>query len=130
MKNLSILLVLLVCVSCEEKPQAGDFNDRVLDFAIENGEYKFIELPDLYSKTMAMSDEKSEQFLLAEKLKAKGFEVKKQTIGSASVSGIKVVTIILSKEFCECEVSKTYYPTPYESEYIVTEKVRCSDVSR
>jgi hypothetical protein len=79
---------------------------------------------------MAMSDEKREQFLLAEKLKAKGFEVKKQTIGSASVSGIKDVTITLSKGFCDCEVSKTYYPTPYESEYKVAEKVRCSDVSK
>ena len=116
--------------ACEEKKQLGDFTDRILDFAIENAEDKFIELPDLYPKTIEMPSENREAFLLAEKLKNKGFKVKKQTAGSYSVSGIKVVTIVLNKSFCDCEVSKTYYPTPFEGQYKVTEKVRCFDVTK
>lgn len=116
--------------SCEEKPQQGDFNDRIVDFAIANAEDKFIELPDLYPKTMEMPAENYEQFLLAEKLKSKGFKVKNKTAGIYSVSGIKVGTIILNKEFCDCEVRKTYYPTPFEGQYKVTEKLRCLDVTK
>ena len=130
MKNLFILLILMFLTSCKEKPEPGDFNDRILDFAIANAEDKFIELPDLYPKSMTMSLENEEKFILSEKLKRKGFAIKSQTAGIYSVSGIKVITAVLNKAFCDCEVRKTYYPTPFEGQYKVTEKVRCLDVTK
>lgn len=132
MRKICFLLLCGLVFSCEEKPKPqGDFNDRILEFAIGNPEDKWIELPDLYGKTtVQIPPDSTEKFILAEKLQAKGFKITHQSSGNYSVSGMKAVNVTLNKGICDCEVSKVYYPTPYESQYIVTEKIKCRDVSK
>lgn len=49
MRYLTILMIALF-FSCNEKPkkQTTEFNEKVVEFAIENSNIKFIELPNLY----------------------------------------------------------------------------------
>lgn len=79
MKNI-IILLLFLCISCTEKPKEKsiEFNEKVVGFAIENSNDKFIELPNLYdslSKEIVAKDE-DEKLILVQILKKKGFEVK------------------------------------------------------
>ena len=79
MRYLTILISTLF-FSCNEKPkkQTTEFNEKIVEFAIENSNNKFIELPNLYdslSKEIVAKDE-NEKLILVQILKKKGFEVK------------------------------------------------------
>ncbi|CAD0009975.1 hypothetical protein [Flavobacterium chungangense] len=75
-----ITLMTTLFFSCNEKPkkQTTEFNEKIVEFAIENSNNKFIELPNLYdslSKEIVAKDE-DEKLILVQILKKKGFEVK------------------------------------------------------
>ena len=63
MKNLFILLILMFLTSCKEKPEPGDFNDRILDFAIANAEDKFIELAFEMGPVQGMTADDIKQYI-------------------------------------------------------------------
>ena len=134
MKNIFLLFVLFsICLYSQNKKSfsSKDFNDKIIDFAIENCENKFIELPDLYDCTVnKISDDKNEKIILAEKLKNRGFNVTDWGRGNNPPFGSRIITVTLKKGIFECEVVKNYYSTTNESEYIVTEKIRCRKVQK
>ena len=122
-------------ISCSEKPkkESMEFNEKIVDFAIQNSNNKFIELPNLYdslSKEIVAKDE-DEKLILVQILKKKGFEVKDWGRGNHPL-GPRIIVLKLKKENCECEVQKTYYSTddlPGEV-YKTTESIRCKKASR
>lgn len=120
--------------SCNEKPkkQTIEFNEKVVEFAIENSNNKFIELPNLYdslSKEIVDKDE-DEKLILVQILKKKGFEVKDWGRGNHPL-GPRIITLKLRKGNCECEVLKTYYSTDdlHREIYKTTESIRCKKAS-
>ena len=116
--------------SCNEKAKNPyeDFNEKVVEFAIENSNNKFIELPNLYdllSKEIVAKDG-DEKLILVQILKKKGFKVKDWERGNHPL-GPRIIVLKLKKDNCECEVLKTYYSTddlPNEI-YKTTESIRC-----
>ena len=134
MRYLTILISTLF-FSCNEKPkkQTTEFNEKIVEFAIENSNNKFIELPNLYdslSKEIVAKDE-DEKLILVQILKKKGFEIKDWGRGNHPL-GARIITLKLRKENCECEVLKTYYSTddlPREI-YKTTESIRCRKASQ
>jgi ribosomal protein S8 len=130
-----ILSITALFFSCNEKTkkQATDFNEKVVDFAIENSNNKYIELPNLYdslSKEIVTKDE-NEKLIVVQILKKKGFEVKDWGRGNHPL-GTRIIVLKLKKGNCECEVLKTYYSTdslPKEI-YKTTESIRCKKASQ
>ena len=134
MKYILILFSILF-FSCNEKPKNPheDFNEKVVEFALENSNNKFIELPNLYdslSKEIVAKDG-DEKLILVQILKKKGFEIKDWGRGNHPL-GARIITTKLRKGNCECEVLKTYYSTddlPKEI-YKTTESIRCKKASQ
>lgn len=129
MKYILILLSVLF-FSCSEKSkkQPIEFNEKIVDFAIENSNGKFIELPNLYDslpEEIVPKDE-DEKLLLVQILKRKGFEITNWERGNHPL-GPRIVVLNLKKDSCECEVQKTYYSTdalPGEI-YKTAERIKC-----
>ena len=134
MRYLTILISALF-FSCSEKPkkETTDFNEKIVEFAIENTDNKFIELPNIYdslSKEMVAKDE-DEKLILVQILKKKGYEIKDWERGNHPL-GARIITMKLRKGNSECEVLKTYYSTdnlPKEI-YKTTESIRCKKSSQ
>jgi hypothetical protein len=135
MKYLIILFSILF-LSCNEKPKSKstNFNEKVVDFAIENSNNKFIELPDLYdsvSKEIVERDE-DERLILVQILKKKGFEITNWGRGNHPL-GPRIIVLNLKKDNCECEVQKIYYSSDAVASgeiYKTTESIRCKKASR
>ena len=103
MRYLTILISALF-FSCSEKPkkETTDFNEKIVEFAIENTDNKFI-----------------------------GYEIKDWERGNHPL-GARIITMKLRKGNSECEVLKIYYSTdnlPKEI-YKTTESIRCKKSSQ
>jgi hypothetical protein len=119
----------VILVSCSKKQEPNydtNFNDKIISFAINNQEDRYIELPGLYEKkTDYIPDDKDENLVLAEKLKIRGFKVINSKRENHPLGGQQIVTLTLKKEDCQCEVSKIYYSTSNISEYVRSERIKC-----
>lgn len=103
-----------------------NFSDKIIDFAIDNCDDKFIELPDLYDKTTEkIANDENEKLILVEKLKNRGFEIINWGRGNNPPLGPRIIALTLKKGNCECEIIKIYYFTADESQYKMTEKIKC-----
>lgn len=121
------LLSLFVWVSsaCENKP-TEDFTDRIIAVVLENPKGQSIEFPDLYpEKINAIASEQQERLLIAEKLTARGFQLKSTDREFSPLAGTRRVIQKLSKENCLCEVTKTYHSTEIVSQFTATERLKC-----
>ncbi|MCD0468730.1 hypothetical protein [Flavobacterium sp. JAS] len=126
-------IILLLCVlffTCSEKSkkQPIEFNEKVIDFAIENCNDQFIELPNLYDSLPRgiVPEEEDEKLILAQILKRKGFEITNWGRGNHPL-GPRIVVFNFKKDHCKCEVQKIYYSTdalPLEI-YKITERIKC-----
>lgn len=132
MKNAFTFLILFSIISYSQTEKTNsnkDFNDKIVDFAIENCEEKFIELPDLYDTTTEkIANDKNEKLILAEKLKNRGFKEIYWGRGNHPL-GPRIIDLTLKKGDCECDVIKIYYSTVNESQYKMTEKIKCKKVN-
>jgi len=133
MKNI-IIFISFFFFSCSQKTkkQSVDFNEKVVEFAIENSNNKFIELSNLYdslSKEIVVKN-KDEKLILVQILKKKGFEIKDWGSGNHPL-GPRIISLKLKKGNCECEVQKTYYSSDDfpEEIYKTTESIRCKKVN-
>jgi hypothetical protein len=122
-----LLMFSIISYSQTEKTNSKkDFSDKIIDFAIDNCDDKFIELPDLYDKTAEkIANDENEKLILVEKLKNKGFEVINWGRGNNPPLGPRIIAATLKKSNCECDVIKIYYSTVDESQYQMTEKIKC-----
>jgi hypothetical protein len=123
--SLTLLLCTAISLSCEEKkPQ--DFTDKVITLILENPKGESVEFPNLYNdRIRTIPTGKDEKLILAKKLQARGFKIKSTDRGTLPLAGIRFVSLRLSKENCNCEVTKTYHSTEMVSEYIATERISC-----
>jgi hypothetical protein len=120
------LFTLGACKSDKEPDFNNDFTDRPITIAIKNPEGKYIELPDLYNTPVNYIPENNdENFLIAEKLKIRGFKQTAISRNDFQLLGRRVITMTLLKDDCQCEVSKVYYATSNVSEYIRSERIKC-----
>ena len=110
MKNIFLLFVLFsISLYSQNKKSfsSKDFNDKIIDFAIENCENKFIELPDLYDCIVKkISDDKNEKFILAEKLKNRGFKETDWGLGNNPPFVPRIITVTLKKVFVNVKLLK------------------------
>ena len=131
---ITVLLVFLLLISCTETKEhdsRADFNEKILDFVVENSEDIYVELPEIYNATSNnIPNDKDEKIFLAQKLKDKGFKVTGWGRGNYPPSGPRIIMLTLKKGNCECEVDKVYYATLFDSEYVMTERIKCKKVSR
>ena len=127
----ALLLFSIISYSQTKKTNSEqDFNDKIVDFAIDNCEDKFIELPDLYEKTTGkIADDENEKLILVDKLKNRGFKVINWGRGNNPPLGPRIIALTLKNGNCDCEVIKIYYSTADESQYQMTEKIKCIKTS-
>lgn len=130
MRNTYFLVITFLFLSCSKsKPLKSSFIDKTLDLVIENSNEESIEFPDLYADlTNKIPDDKDEKLKLVEKLKLRGFNVINWGRGNNPPIGPRIISVTLKKEECECEVTKIYYSTISESEYKMTEKIKCKTI--
>lgn len=125
MKTVFILFASLLLFSCNEKQVSPDFDERIIDLAIETRNGRYIELPDLYGTAYGLPEEKDESLILVEKLKARGYKVTETKRDVSGLSNKRFVTVSLTDGKCPCEVTKTYASTSYVGQYLVSEKIKC-----
>lgn len=122
------LFLSIILFSCNNKPQnqSKDFNEKIVDFAIENSNGKYIELPNLYdSLSKNIEADKTEKLVIVQILKKKDFKVINWGRGNHSL-GPRIVTLTLKKDNCECEVNKIYYShSSNDSIDNVSERIKC-----
>lgn len=128
-----IIILLFLFISCTEKRKKGttDFNEKIVDFAIEKSNDNFIELPNLYdssSKEIVAKDE-DEKVILVQILKKKGFKITNWGRGNHPL-GPRIVVLNLKKDSCECEVQKVYYAYQQDTIYNITERIKCEKFNR
>lgn len=130
----TVILFLGLLFSCivKQKKLPIEFNEKIVNFAIENSNYKFIELPNLYDtlpKEIVDKDE-DEKLILMQILKNKGFEVIDWGRGNHPL-GPRTIVLKLKKDYCECEVHKMYYSSDHfpGEIYMAKERIRCIKAS-
>ncbi|MBK7636764.1 MAG: hypothetical protein IPJ13_22740 [Saprospiraceae bacterium] len=133
--NYPLTLLSILFFSCSEKAKILplNFNQKIVDFAIENSNDNFIELPNIYDnlpKEIVDKDE-DEKLILVQILKSKGFKVKEWGRGNHPM-GPRIIMLKLNNEYCECEVQKKYYSSDHlpGEIYKITESIRCKNVIR
>ena len=102
-----------------------DFTERILDVVTDARNGTTVEFPDLHDKAFEIPDPANENLILAQKLKTRGFVVTDSATGIQGLTGTRSITQRLSKDGCDCEVTKTYWRTEYVSQYRVTENIKC-----
>lgn len=115
----------MLLFSCEEKQVTADFDERILDLVIETRNGRVVELPDLYGRVFEIPDEKNESLILTGKLQKRGFNLIGTTAQVQGITGVRRVTQTLTKDGCNCEVTKTYGRTAFVREFAVSEKIKC-----
>lgn len=121
-----LLCLAFSCSNHQEAKTSNAFADKLIDFMIENKENQSVEMDNLYPATIdSIPEDQDEKLVLAEKLKAKGFKVIQAGRGNYPPLGARIVSLTLQKDDCECEVSKIYYLTTFESTYIRKERINC-----
>ena len=131
MKKTVYFILLCFLFSCSPKEPKSDkeFTDKMIDFILESAADQSVEIDGLYDTTIDhIPEDAAEKLVLAEKLKAKGFKVIDAGRGNYPPIGARIVTLTLKKEQCECEVSKIYYLTTFESTYIRKERISCKPI--
>lgn len=126
-----ILFVSIFLFSCNKHVDTTkDFNEKIVEFAIENSNDKFIELPNLYdSLSKNIEDDKNEKLILVQILKKKGFKVINWGRGNHPL-GPRIVSLTLKKDSCECKVDKIYYSASVsDSVQNVSERIKCYKVA-
>ena len=127
MKNFVLIFsasILLYC--CVQKTASADFDQRVLDLLIETRNGRWLELPDLYDKTViGIAEENAENLILVEKLKQRGYRTSETKRDINGLSGERLITVSMTDGKCPCEVVKIYRPTSFVSQYAVSEKIKC-----
>ncbi|WP_310560185.1 hypothetical protein [Flavobacterium sp.] len=124
-----VIFVSVFLFSCNNKQQnqPKNFNEKIVDFAIENSNDKFIELPNLYdSLSKNIVNDNTEKLILVQTLKNKSFKVINWGRGNHPL-GSRIVSITLKKDSCECEVDKIYYSS-IDSIDNVSERIKCYKV--
>jgi len=127
---ISFITTFLACKLDENKSTSAnkDFIQNIIDFAIEHKDNKTIELPFLYDSLVShIPEDSSEKLLLAEALKKKGFKVIAGGHGNYPPRGPRVISLILRKNNCVCEINKIYYSTVSDTLFEVAERIKCSD---
>lgn len=142
-----LLLLIITCVACTNnsnvvtnkakkdslvsKMAITDFNEKTLDFLINNKEDKYLEFPDIYDTTAnSIPEDADERLVLVEKLKNKGFKIVDWGRGNHPPLGPRIVIYTLKNKDCECEVSKIYYYTTSKSTYTMTERIKCKNIDK
>ena len=131
MKKTVYFILLCFLFSCSPKEPKSDkeFTDKMIDFILESAADQSVEIDGLYDTTIDhIPEDAAEKLVLAEKLKAKGFKVIDAGRGNYPPIGARIVTLTLKKEQCQCEVSKIYYLTTFESTYIRKERISCKPI--
>ena len=122
-----ILFVSILNFSCNNQNQPNNFNEKIVDFAIENSNNTFIELPNLYgSLPKNIVDDETEKLILVQILKKKGFKVINWGRGNHPL-GPRIISLTLKKDSCECKVDKIYYSSN-DSIGSVSERIKCYKV--
>ena len=127
------MLSILITFSCKTETKTNtstskDFVENVVVFMINHKDNRTIELPFIYdSLTSRISEDSDESLILAESLKKKGFKVVKWGRGNYLPRGSRIVSLVLQKGNCICEVDKIYYLTSFDSLFEVAERIKCSD---
>lgn len=125
MRIICFTFASLLLFSCNGKQVSPDFDQRIIDLAIETRNGRYIELPDLYGTAIGLPEEKDETLILAEKLKARGYKIIATKRDLDGLSNKRFVTVSLTDGKCPCEVTKTYASTPFVGQYQVSEKIKC-----
>jgi len=125
MKRLCLFLIAALAFSCEQKPVQTDFTEQLLEVIIAARNGKTVELPDLYDKAFEIPDPKTDRLILTEKLQARGFKLIETKNAVQGLTGTRSISQTLSKEGCNCQITKTYNRTEYVKEYNVSEKIKC-----
>jgi len=127
MRKLTLLLFLVLLVSCKQEKitHIKNFEESIVEFAIEQKNNREIELKDLYdSLTNKIPDDGNEKSVIVQILKQKGFKITNYGRGNFA-NGPRVIIYNLKNKNCECEVSKYYYSTTDSTTYLRTETISC-----
>jgi len=118
-------LAAVLLFSCTEKRVQTDFTERILDVIIGTQNGQTVQFPDLYGKTFEIPKTADDKLILVSKLQTRGFRIIATDSAVQGLTGVRSVTQRLSKDGCNCEVTKTYDRTAYVRQYAVSEKIKC-----
>ena len=99
-----ILLFHLLFYKSECQENSKQFIEKTIDFVIQNKDGNTIELPFIYDSLVSVIPEDStENLLLVNVLKKKGFKTIDWGRGNYPPRGPRIVTLTMQKDDCLCE---------------------------
>ena len=128
-----LILISLFVLSCSSKAKQtekklDDPVENIVNYVTSTRDNLMIELPYLYDTlTNHIAEESAERFILVEKLKKKDFKIIDWGRGNYPPLGSRIISIVMKKGNCFCQVDKIYYKTIVDSLFQMTERIRCSD---
>jgi hypothetical protein len=106
--------------------EANDFVSEVVDLAIRLKNDQPLELSTLSDSLVSeLPVDSVETLILAEELKRKGFTVVDWGRGNFLPNGVRIVTLRLVKDDCQCTINKMYYSTVEDNMYQIREAISC-----
>jgi hypothetical protein len=128
-----IIFIATIFFSCKSDNQnnfsgSKDFIENIIDLQINNKGNNIIELPDISDSLVTIiKTDTSENLVLVNALKKRGFKVIKWGRGNYPPCGSRIVSLTLKKDSCFCAVNKIYYSTINDSLFRISENIRCGD---
>ena len=125
-----LLLLSVLLMGCNDNTKPGyerDFAESVITFSIETCRNEYLELPGLYNTpTQYIPDPEDDQLILAEKLITRGFRRTQIQQANFPLLGRRMISATLVNDSCRCEVVKIYYSSSNVSEYLRSERIKCT----
>lgn len=112
----------------EGKGEKENFVNKSLQFIIENKDNQYIEFPFIHQNISEGIPMKS-HLILDSLLKKKGFHELSSGRGNYPPRGPRILSKVLKKVDCYCEVNLIYYSTVFENKYEMAERIKCMNES-
>jgi hypothetical protein len=123
----------MIILSCNDRTKkvlesSDDPAENIVNYVTSTRNNLMIELPNLYdSLTNHIAEDSTERLMLVEALKKKDFKIINWGRGNYPPLGPRIVSIVMKKDNCFCQIDKIYYKTIADSLFQMTERIRCSD---
>lgn len=119
-----VLFAALVLAACHKKTETG-FAENFAYMALQLKENESLDFSTNYDSlvTTPLSDS-VEKFPFTKELEQRGFKIV-GTGGSFPANGYRLVSLILERDSCRCEISKLYKKTSTADTLKVYESVSC-----
>lgn len=128
-----LTMISVIIVSCKDQSKkvienTKDPVENIINYVTSTRNNLIIELPNLYdSLSNQIAEDSVERLILVDALKKRDFKIINWGRGNYSPLGPRIISFVMKKGNCVCQIDKIYYNTITDSLFQMTERIRCCD---